>query len=212
MASSRIEPASETPRAVWIIRHADRLDFEDPTWFRTAPHPHDPPLSPSGHARARALAERLRQERIAHIVSSPFIRAVETAHAIADLLELPIGIDRGLSEWLNSAWFPSRPDTLSASELARRYVRVDPSRASLGDARWGESGDEAAARAAETARRLVAALSGNLVLVGHGVSVLAATRALLGGDPGSACPSDMPYCFAVKLVQVGAAWSLDDAP
>ena len=43
---------------VWIVRHGERADV-DPAWERTAPRPHDPPLTPHGRAQAAATARAL---------------------------------------------------------------------------------------------------------------------------------------------------------
>jgi broad specificity phosphatase PhoE len=51
---------------------------------------HDPILSPLGIQQAKRLAERLQQSNIKHIFSSPYIRCLQTANEVADLLNLQI--------------------------------------------------------------------------------------------------------------------------
>ena len=67
-----VEGVTET----WLIRHADCYqDITDTS---------DPPLSMLGRDQAARLAERVRRARPAAIYSSPYRRAIETAHAISD--------------------------------------------------------------------------------------------------------------------------------
>jgi probable phosphoglycerate mutase len=67
-----VEGVSET----WLVRHAD--------CYRDITDTSDPPLSALGRDQALRLAERVRRARPAAIYSSPYRRAIETAHAISD--------------------------------------------------------------------------------------------------------------------------------
>ena len=195
-------------RRVWIARHASRLDFADPAWARSAPRSHDPPLSAAGQREARAIASRLAGEPIRHLFSSPFLRCIETAAPIAERLGLRILVENGLSEWLNSEWFPRRPELLSLEGLAQCVPAIDLAYHSLGAARHGESGEEALARSGAVARRLVREFTGDLVLVGHGASVLGATAGLLGRE-GEALPLELPYACLFCLVEKGGGFRLE---
>ena len=197
--------------AIWIARHASRLDFADPEWAQHSSRPHDPPLSPVGRLEAEALACRLERESIAHLFSSPFLRCVETAQPVAARLRLAIKSEPALSEWLNRAWFPSFPDVLPVADLARHYPEVDRGYAARGEAHYGESGEQALERAAHVARRITCEFAGDLLLVGHGASVLGAASGLLGEahrwDRGGGFP-ELPYACLVVLVDEGAGWRL----
>lgn len=70
---------------LYIIRHADP-DYENHT------------ITPSGHMEAQALAERLQQERIDRIYSSPVPRALHTMQYTADLLKLEPAIQPWMAE------------------------------------------------------------------------------------------------------------------
>ncbi|HUZ85865.1 MAG TPA: histidine phosphatase family protein [Candidatus Baltobacterales bacterium] len=59
---------------IWLVRHADC--YQDLTITE------DPPLSALGRQQAARLAERVRRVRHAAVYSSPYRRAIETAHAI----------------------------------------------------------------------------------------------------------------------------------
>lgn len=198
-------------RSIWIVRHGDRLDFADSEWARSAERPHDTPLSASGVEQARRLGTRLRPERIGYVFSSPFLRAVETAHWAAEALDLPIKIEPGLSEWLNAGWFSISPEPLPIEELARQFSRVDRSYEPRGSVRYPESGEQALERSGRTAARLAAEFDSNLLMVGHGASVLGATAGLLRVPPeraGDLLPS-VPCTGVVKLVQASATWTLE---
>jgi broad specificity phosphatase PhoE len=199
------------PRVVWIVRHGDRLDLADPTWVRTAARPCDPPLAPSGIVQSHALARRLTAERIAHLFASPFLRTVETAHHVASALDLGIKVEPGFSEWLSPAWFPQPPRLLSLDQLAQRFPRIDHAYKTRGGAHYGESGEEALARSGATVRRLVDDFDGDLLIVGHGASVLGATASLLDADASAIRSTlrDMPYASIVKLIQHQATWVIE---
>jgi broad specificity phosphatase PhoE len=89
-------------QTVWIARHGSRLDFIDLNWFNEADRPYDPPLATEGEIQAQELGHKLKSAPIAHIFASPFLRTVQTAHIIADILNLPIKLEAGFSEWLSA--------------------------------------------------------------------------------------------------------------
>jgi len=151
------------------------------------------------------MANRLAIESIDHLFSSPFLRCVETAAAIADQSQLAIKLEVGLSEWLNTEWFPKPPELVPPADLVRRYPQVDPAYQSRGGARYGESGTAALQRSGDTARKLAAEFDGNLVMVGHGASVLGAMTALLKIAPEDTV--DLGYGCVIGLVQRGGRWS-----
>jgi transcription factor C subunit 7 len=71
-----------------------------------------------GHLQAKKSAERLRAmispESKVHLVSSPFLRCLETASPIADLFNVPIHIEESLCEWLGASVIDEDPlDSLS---------------------------------------------------------------------------------------------------
>jgi probable phosphoglycerate mutase len=76
---------------IWLIRHAD--------CYQQMVEVEDPPLSEVGREQARRLAERVKRLQPAAVYSSPYRRAIETAHAITDeirvdqrLVEMPLEI------------------------------------------------------------------------------------------------------------------------
>jgi 2,3-bisphosphoglycerate-dependent phosphoglycerate mutase len=99
-----VEGATE----IWLVRHAD--------CYRDMTEADDPPLSALGREQARRLAERVRRAEPTAVYSSPYRRAMETAHAIADdvrvderLIEMPLDLSEdGIIE------FKEQPDAAAA--------------------------------------------------------------------------------------------------
>ena len=191
-------------QTIWIARHGNRLDFVDPEWFNTAPRRYDPPLSEDGIIQAQELGTRLKSENIAHIFSSPFLRAIQTANEVAVILDLPIKIEAGLSEWLNPDWMSEIPETHTQTELAAKYPRIDGSYNSLITPEYPESEETLKNRSGETARKLAAEFNEDILLVGHGASVLGTTIGLVGGNP----TINAALCCLVKVEGGENKWQL----
>jgi broad specificity phosphatase PhoE len=147
----------------------------------------DPPLSSDGLNEARLLAERLARssdERPARIVSSPLIRSLHTAEAIAAALdgsEVMVEADPRLMELGQGEWEGRTHAELEVID-ADRYAawrRSSPRRPPPG----GESLEAATARVGTL---LDDVLGGSdqgawpLCLVAHGGSLRIAARRLLG--------------------------------
>jgi broad specificity phosphatase PhoE len=107
----------------------------------------DVPLSPDGRAQAEALALRLTGVRIDRIISSPMLRAVETATATATAIATgrPVEVDERLREQDCGRWEGLTFDDATAREPELRALwELDPAANHLPG---GESGDEVAERA-----------------------------------------------------------------
>lgn len=117
---------------VFIIRHGECLGQCDPAYY-TDP---DSPLSPRGEAQAQWVAHQLRAEQISHILSSPLLRSLATAHIIADVLaSAPVDV------WLDmrEAWdTPYHGD--GRSILQKRFPKalLPPT---IADEGWDHPGD-----------------------------------------------------------------------
>lgn len=192
-------------QTVWISRHGNRLDFVNPEWFNTAERPYDPPLSEDGIEQARQLGQRLVGEGITHIFVSPFLRTVQTANEVATILDLPMKLESGLSEWLNPAWMPSEPERLPLDVLQEHFPRIDPSYTSRVIAHYPETNEMVLQRTALTAQRLTAEFSEDILLVGHGASVVGCTEGLVGGTP----EVNATFCCLVKLVRQEQGWVME---
>lgn len=191
---------------IFLARHGERVDHVDASWKLRAPRPFDSPLTERGRRQARELGERLlRLERanVRYIFASPFERTVDTAHQVAQVLDLPVYIENGACEWLNEAWFGAeKPEWLPAAELRRRgYPRLqvppsslssseaaaapaaEPGHAIIADPVHPEELAEVAERCTRTVRALAARyLDGDVLVVGHGISVEHMAKGLCGAD------------------------------
>ncbi|MBN3947897.1 MAG: histidine phosphatase family protein [Nostoc sp.] len=193
---------------VWIARHANRLDFVNPDWFLTAERRYDPPLSDDGRVQAQQLAKRLKRENIAHIFASPFLRTVQTANAVAEVLNLPIKLEIGLSEWLNPAWMTEEPERLSTPALAQLFPRIDTSYTSRIAAKYPETHEKVRERSGQTARCLATEfIPEDILLVAHGASVLGAAMGLVGEIAKTEVKASL--CSLVKVVREEPEWLLE---
>ena len=79
--------------AIHLIRHAkakNRLEWSEPDELR--------PLTKRGRREASAVAERLASDELARLVSSPYVRCVQTLEPLAERVGLPIEVDARLGE------------------------------------------------------------------------------------------------------------------
>lgn len=190
---------------VWIARHGNRLDFVNPDWFTKAEMPYDPPLSEDGLIQARELGQRLKAESIDHIFSSPFLRTVQTANEVAEILDLPIKLEAGLSEWLNPEWMNGMPQKLPLEVLAKQYTRIDSSYTSVVIPQYPESNEKVMERTGETITKLLEKFSNDLLIVGHGASVIGSATKLVGGNP----IINASFCCLVKIARYSQGWKME---
>lgn len=190
---------------IWIARHGNRQDFVNPNWPKTAKRPFDPGLSEDGIVQARQLAERLTAEDIGAVFASPFLRTIETANQIAEVLDLPIYIEPGMSEWFNAEWFPGAPRTAPGEELVERFPRVDLSYESEIRPEYPETEAQAMRRSAESAHAIGDRFDVPVLLVGHGVSVAGAAKGL---DPDAEI-RECGMCCLFKLGRQSDSWKME---
>ena len=177
-------------QTIWLARHANRQDFVDPDWAKTADRPHDPALSTDGMGQARKLGRRIGTLDVDRIVSSPFLRAVETACPGAEALDQPVYLEPGLGEWQNPDWFDGKAETLPPSTLADQFDRVQQGHDPCRTPTYPESRHESLARIGATGQCLADRYPDEtLLLVGHGMTVLGVLHGLIGQDvPDPGCP------------------------
>jgi broad specificity phosphatase PhoE len=193
------------PQTVWIARHGNRIDFVNPEWFNTAQRRYDPPLSEDGLIQAKQLGQRLVGEGIKHIFASPFLRTVQTAFQVAEALDLSIKLEFGLSEWLNPEWMTHDPERMPIELLQEKFPRIDTSYTSRVIPRYPETSEMVLQRTAQTAQLLTAEFSEDMLLVGHGASVVGTTQGLVGGIP----EVNASLCCLVKLVHQEQKWLME---
>ena len=170
---------------VFVTRHGARIDNgpdADAQWLAKAGHgrPDDPHLSPSGLVAAAELAARLAasEVRVAHVVTSPYLRCVQTANAVAERLGVAIKLEPGISEVGAFAH-----TLLTTAELASSFPRVDTSyvpAVELSELKPEHSDAAAAHRAHDAALAVRERLDGPILYVGHGASCLGLVQAFGG--------------------------------
>jgi glucosyl-3-phosphoglycerate phosphatase len=159
-----------TPRRVLLWRHG-RTRWNVEHRFQGQA---DPPLDDVGRQQAVASARPLAEYSPSAIVSSDLCRAVQTARPLAELLGLPVMLDRRLRERSLGTW-----EGLTRDEVVRRHPEQY--------ANW-LAGREAHQRGSETraelGERTLAALAGaegdTVVLVTHSATAMALIGRLLG--------------------------------
>ncbi|TFE00784.1 histidine phosphatase family protein [Jeotgalibacillus sp. R-1-5s-1] len=133
-------------KELYLVRHCE-AEGQEP----------EADLTKRGHLQAERLAAFFEKIDLHMLISSPFVRAVETAMPIAKLKKLIVKEDERLSERvLSSGDLPDWMDRLKASF-------ADPELKMTG----GESASEAAKRGWEVIEE-EAGISGTTVLVTHG--------------------------------------------
>ncbi|MCC7271484.1 MAG: histidine phosphatase family protein [Alphaproteobacteria bacterium] len=76
-----------------LVRHGQSEFNAAFSVTRIDPGIHDPRLTEEGKRQAAAAAEALAGHPVRGLVASPYTRALETAHIIAEALRLPVTID-----------------------------------------------------------------------------------------------------------------------
>jgi broad specificity phosphatase PhoE len=133
----------------------------------------DPDLTEEGHRQAELLAAALATEPVKAIVTSPLVRARQTADAIATACGVPVRVDDRLMEIDWGAW-EGRP----AGSLA--VADVDRWRADDGTAPEGESLESLSRRVEMFCEERME--DGLVVAVSHVSPIKAATAWALGVD------------------------------
>ena len=79
-----------------LVRHGESAGNRDRVF---GDDPHSLPLTPLGYQQARAAAQLIAaQFQAESVISSPFVRAHETARVIAEFLSLPLSLEPQLFE------------------------------------------------------------------------------------------------------------------
>ena len=139
-------------------------------------------LSDEGRWQAQRLGDRLSQQNITAIYSSPLARALDTARIVGGRCRLEPVIREGLQEIGHGHWEAMKRDDVER-QFADEYAawEADPfTYAPLG----GESGVAVLARALPVIREIVATHpGGRLLVVSHKATLRLVLSSLLGFDP-----------------------------
>ncbi len=192
-------------KTLWVIRHGYRIDFSDPHWRDSAENPYNPPLAPVGFEQAAETGERLKSEKIDHIIASPFLRTVQTANLIAEKIGKKVILEAGLSEYLSVKDFNFKPELDDPYDLVKDYPFVDPSSGHLVDPAYPEDLDILDRRIKRTLTELTGKYGTNLLLVSHG-SPLRSIFKVLFNDEREKYP---PMCSLSKFHYLSGKWELE---
>jgi len=195
--------------AVAVVRHGERQDQINPRgWFKSElgqAYPFDCPITEQGRESARSVANALRNsgQEFALVVSSPYVRCVQTAAEICEELGLQLAIDAELSEIYgprtHGQWKkpPPRRNLSQISALAKLHgVPLQDSKLLVRNegcdffgshSIWPEHLEDARIRLVSRVEQYLARsiqLRRNFILVTHGDCVAAALGLLLSSQPG----------------------------
>jgi broad specificity phosphatase PhoE len=139
------EPLSSS-QSLFVIRHGDRWDYENPDWNQKTTRPGDPPLSALGHQQAReagvlldSLLSSLQVDgNDVTLLSSPFLRTLQTSDGMLSALRrttnarnIQILPESSIFEWdgkENGLWHASLP---SLEERWNYFPRLNVKHSSL---------------------------------------------------------------------------------
>jgi len=122
---------------VSVVRHAHRMDQEKGNPWRYSPdarlHPYDSPLTPKGRRTAADVGKELQRFHSVTawscIISSPYLRCIQTASEIAKVLDLPIILDVEFGEVFDDVYMPganNKPQYREASEIQKLMSQEYP--------------------------------------------------------------------------------------
>jgi probable phosphoglycerate mutase len=137
------EQEKKEPTRILLIRHGINDYVKTHRLAGRTPGVH---LNEEGMAQAQALAERLANDKIAAIYTSPMERAQETAEPLAQRLNLALSLEPGVLETDCGEWTGGKIEELSKTDTWRQ-LQVYPSGVRLPG---GESFTEIQARMVAT--------------------------------------------------------------
>lgn len=162
---------------LYLIRHGHREDaVENPTGRRWPKGRElDPDISSIGVKQAQQTGAILKDADIKAIYASPFLRTVHTAHEIAEILNLEVRLEWGLSEAFSPGYFSDWPGTICVPQLVKMFPRINPTHPQTGilpnncpEHDYWESFN----RYVETTKKLLEKHpDDNILLVSHGAAV-----------------------------------------
>ena len=196
---------------VFLTRHAMRHDRFDRAWRRTAKRSYDTPLHVTGFEQAHSLGRFLEDKEITHIFASPLLRAIQTAHIVAQHIGLSVKLEPALIEHLKKNWFPNSkptgPNLMPLDEVIRHYPTVDRTHQSDTVLKYPESHEDVISRTKKICKKLVNEYGSGLLLVGHGRSIKRSVQYFIGYKSKVRI---RPRCAGLYKVRGNnGAWSLE---
>ncbi|MBK8470054.1 MAG: histidine phosphatase family protein [Actinomycetales bacterium] len=159
-------------------------------------------LTERGREQAAVLGARMREERIAHVYTSPMSRAVETGEILSQALGVTVTTLPGVQEfWVGQ---------LAGADFERHRVIYERWLAGDLDARMpgAESGHELVARMTHALDYVSQLHRGEgVIVVSHGgVLSLTIPRIAVGSGVPLDTPPTVPHCGVLRLEVDGDGW------
>jgi broad specificity phosphatase PhoE len=190
---------------LWVVRHGYRIDFNDPHWIETAKNPYNPPLATVGFEQAAETAERLKDEKIDHIIASPYLRTVQTANIIAEKLGKKVILETGLSEWLSLKDFDFRPKLDDPFDLVRDYPFIDPESGHLVKIAYPEDTDSLDKRIDKTISEIIRKYRSNILIISHGSPIKSIFKTLVAYKS----EGYSPMCSVTQFHYNSGTWKME---
>jgi broad specificity phosphatase PhoE len=169
------------------------MDNFDPTWRKKAEHHEDTPLSPLGHEQAAEVATSILASGhpVHHILSSPFLRAMQTARPLSEKIGKPLKLEESVWETGCRRPPPPHPD---------KGFTIDETHGSYFTPQCGERPPDfrpRLARAAEGMLKRFPFESGNVAIYSHADPVAYLVAELTGINPALLGP--VTVCVVFRL-------------
>jgi len=163
-------------------------------------------LTALGRSQARELADRLRDQRVARVWTSPLSRAVQTAEIAAAALGIDVVVREGLREYgVGSLAGTDGDESAVLGPVFRAWVDGDD----LATIDGGERVGAIVARVEAVLEEVADAHPGETVLVvGHGGAILATIPQLVGLPRGSGLGVTLPNCAVIEVEKDADGWRL----
>ena len=143
------------------------------------------PLTAAGTTAAAGLAAKLAGERADAVISSPVLRAKQTAEVLAGKLNLAVRFDDLLAEDNNGTWEERSEDELAGDASYQQYASLPLAKRFAYSMGGGESAHEVCERARGFLTSVARAHKGKtVVVVSHGIVAAAFDRILRRGSLG----------------------------
>lgn len=164
-------------------------------------------LSALGHSQAAATAEYLAEHPLRRVISSPLLRARQTADAIARPHGLAVESDPALTEWtLSMRWAGVRWDDLEEVFPGELVSYLDhPDELAFAEESLADCGDRVAAVARAAAESIE---DGHVVIVGHQDPTHAAHIALTAAPREAYNLTKPGHASVTSLTPAAASWEL----
>jgi probable phosphoglycerate mutase len=190
---------------IYLARHAARQDKADKdeagTWRAIAKPGVDTPISQRGIKQAILLGEYLKDKGIKRIISSPFLRAVQTAVIVGSQIDVRVQLNWAICEYLRSKWFRVPPE-LDAMALFRTLPGIVAPEIIGSIPKWPEGADDVIHRVRPLCDEVKAG-GENALLVGHGASIRRAIQVLIRfKKPPLEEKVGRPHCAGLAEVEV----------